>query len=154
MLYGQFWPGIWTSTSAFDLENLKNFFLQKNHFEVIKCLAAYLKCPKNILSNWWTLLSIYGSHSGMVESESVVMGIASFPVPSSSQSLDNQVPFELTRRPFTNMGVWLSSAETTEGSNQLVVMGLHYLKFWHIDQKKLPDSFLTKCWKRLSLLIK
>ena len=27
------------------------FFLQKNHFEVIKCLAAYLKCPKTIVSN-------------------------------------------------------------------------------------------------------
>ena len=38
-------------TSNLDLENLKKFFLQKNHFEVIKCLAAYLKCPKNIVSN-------------------------------------------------------------------------------------------------------
>ena len=34
-----------------DLENLKKIFLQKNHFEVIKCLAAYLKCPKTIVSN-------------------------------------------------------------------------------------------------------
>ena len=31
--------------------NLKKKFLQKNHFEVIKCLAAYLKCPKTIVSN-------------------------------------------------------------------------------------------------------
>ena len=36
-----------------DLRPLKpqKFFLQKNHFEVIKCLAAYLKCPKNIVAN-------------------------------------------------------------------------------------------------------
>ena len=32
-------------------QNPENFFLQQNHFEVIKCLAAYLKCPKNIVSN-------------------------------------------------------------------------------------------------------
>ena len=42
---------ILTSNLDLDLENLKIFFLQKNHFEVIKCLAAYLKCPKNIVSN-------------------------------------------------------------------------------------------------------
>ena len=32
-------------------KKFQNFFLRKNHFEVIKCLAAYLKCPKNIVSN-------------------------------------------------------------------------------------------------------
>ena len=44
------------------------------------------------------------------------MGLVSFSTPSSSPSLDNQVTFELTRMPFTNTGVWLSSAEkeTTE----------------------------------------
>ena len=29
----------------------QKFFLQKNNFEVIKCLTAYLKCPKTIVSN-------------------------------------------------------------------------------------------------------
>ena len=40
------------------------------------------------------------------------VGCCLFPVPSSSPSLDNQVPFELTQRPFPNTGVSLSSAET------------------------------------------
>ena len=30
---------------------LNFFFLQKNHFEVIKCHAANLKCPQTIVSN-------------------------------------------------------------------------------------------------------
>ena len=44
---------ILTSNLDLDLRPRKpqKKFLQKNHFEVIKCLAAYLKCPKTIVSN-------------------------------------------------------------------------------------------------------
>ena len=46
---------ILTSNLDLDLNLLprkpQKIFLQKNHFEVIKCLAAYLKCPKNFVSN-------------------------------------------------------------------------------------------------------
>ena len=68
----------------------------------------------------------FGRNYQRIQSEWVVIGLICFPFPSTSPSLDNQVSFELARRPFTNMGVWLPSAETTEGSSQSVVMDFVY----------------------------